>query len=482
MCKLDGERMTADFIRFHAAERPDAVALVNDGREITYAKFAGDIGKMARGLRELGLSRGARVAIDCRDIYLDWLLRLACEELCAVSTSFVGRESLRSGPGLGEFDLVLSQNGIPAEGVRRVHALTPDWLDGVFARAVDGEGSAPAKRPDDPLRILRTSGTTGIPKRLLYSRRMHERSIEQSLWFNGFTRRSRYLLAIPFTVGAPTACVRVGATVVLESRMRVAEAITAHRITHTTLPPILLMRTLNHLERSFVKPAELTIFTFGAAVSRDLRDKALARLATDVCDMYGSNEVGFVSSMRGNADVGVVWPGVRVEIVDERDCALPLGQTGRIRIRTDCMVEGYLDDPEATRCMFRDGWFYAGDLGILHGPRLLQVVGRSDDLLNIGWNKIMPETVEALVLGVAEIADAGVCSLRNADGIEEIYIAVSGVRIDDRKLTERIGRTLRRFQLGNIHIFKLSGIPRNAGGKIQRDLLKSAVMKAASAS
>jgi acyl-coenzyme A synthetase/AMP-(fatty) acid ligase len=474
--------MTADFIRFHAAERPDAVALVNDGREVTYAKFAGDIGKLVRGLRELGIARGARVAIDCRDIYFDWLLRLACEELCAVSTSFAGREFMRFRSGLRDFDLVLSESDIGAEEVRRFQPISPVWLEGIFARAEEGEGPAPVKRPEDPLRILHTSGTTGAPKRLLYSRRMHERSIAQSMWFNGFTRGSRYLLAIPFTVGAPTACVRLGATVVFESRMRVAEAITAHGITHTTLPPILLMRTLENLGSDFVKPAELRIFSFGAAVSPSLRDKALARLATDICDMYGSNEIGFVSSARSAGEPGAVWPGVRVEIVDEQDRPLSLGQMGRIRIGTDGMVDGYLDDPEATRRMFRDGWFYPGDLGILHGPRLLQVVGRADDLLNIGWNKIMPETVEALVLGVAEVADAGVCSLRNADGIEEICIALSGVRIGDRELAERLDRALRRFQLGKVHVLKLSGIPRNAGGKIERNLLKSVVAKSLAAS
>jgi acyl-coenzyme A synthetase/AMP-(fatty) acid ligase len=469
--------MTADFIRFHAAERPEAVALVNEGREITYARFAGDIGKFVRGLRDLGVARGAKVAIDCRDIYLDWLLRLACEELSAVSTSFAGRDALRPRSGLRDFDLVLSESGIRAKEVRRFHAISPEWTDGMFARAEEGEGPAPVKRPDDPLRILRTSGTTGIPKRLLYSRRMHERSIAQSMWFNGFTRRSRYLLAIPFTVGAPAACVRLGATVVFESRMRVPEAIMAHGITHTTLPPILLMRTLESLESGFVKPADLKIFCFGAAISRGLRDKALAGLATGICDMYGSNEVGFVSSARCAGEPGVVWPGVRVEIVDDRDRALPLGQLGRIRIGTDCMVEGYLDDPEATRRMFRDGWFYPGDLGILQGPRLLQVVGRSDDLLNIGWNKIMPETVEALILEIAEVADAGVCSLPNADGIEEICIAVSGVRIGDPELAERIGRALGRLQLGKVHVLKLRDIPRNDGGKIERDRLKSAVAK-----
>jgi len=196
--------------------------------------------------------------------------------------------------------------------------------------------------------------------------------------------------------------------------------------------------------------------------------------------MYGTNEAGFVSAAR-NADVGAVWPGVEVEIVDDRDRFLPLGEVGRIRVRTDCLPDGYLDDPEATRRMFRNGWFYAGDMGVLHGPGRLQVVGRGDELLNIGWNKLVPEALEARVLSAVEAADAGVCSLPNADGIEEIHVALTGVRIDDRELAARLERALGEFQFGRIYVIKLPAIPRNAGGKIERDRLKRAVIESSAA-
>jgi len=467
--------VTADYVRFHAAERPEAIAVVDNGRDVTYAEFARDIRGVMRALRGFGLPRAAKVAIDCRNVYHDWLLRLACEELCLVSTTFAGRESQRFGSALADFDLVLSDNDELAGEGRRFHAIAPEWMEAILARAGDDEVPVLPKRPEDPLRMLHTSGTTGVLKRLLYSRRMHERSIAQSLWYNGFTRHSRYLLAIPFTVGAPTACVWMGGTVVIENRVRADEAIRARAITHTTLPPILLMRTLDNLPAGFVKPSELAVFCFGAGVSAELRRRALAFLATEVSDMYGSNEIGFVSAARG-PEAGTVWPGVEVEIVDDLDRILPLGELGRIRVRTDCMPAGYLGDPEATRRMFRNGWFYAGDMGILRGPRRLQVVGRGDDLLNIGWNKIMPETLEVAALAAVEAADAGVCSLPNADGIEEIHVAFAGVRIDDRELAARLNRAFRGLQLGKIYVIKLPEIPRNAGGKIERGLLKRAVI------
>ena len=73
---------------------------------------------------------------------------------------------------------------------------------------------------------------------------------------------------------------------------------------------------------------------------------------------------------------------------------MPFGEAGRIRVKTDRMVQGYLDDPGATERMFKDGWFFAQDLGILQSDHRLQVIGRSDDVLNISGHKISPDEVE----------------------------------------------------------------------------------------
>jgi len=193
--------------------------------------------------------------------------------------------------------------------------------------------------------------------------------------------------------------------------------------------------------------------------------------------MYGSNEAGYVSSMRGNVEFGSVWPGAQVEVVGDRDQPLPFGEMGRIRVKTDCMVEGYLNDPEATARVFRNGWFYSGDLGILHDARRLQVIGRGDDLLNIGWNKFSPDMLEGLTLAAGGIGDVGVCSVPNADGIEEIAIAVSDPRGSPQELLERITYAFRDIEIGRFHLLRLDRIPRNANGKIQRNCLKDAAIR-----
>ena len=159
-----------------------------------------------------------------------------------------------------------------------------------------------------------------------------------------------------------------------------------HAVTHITLLPLHLKRLLEDLPKDFAKPPNLMVGSFGAVISETLRARAVARLATVYCSDYGCNEAGIICLAPSSSGdrFGIVWPRVRVEVVDERDEPLPSGHAGRIRVKTECMVDGDLDDPEATARMFRDGWFYPGDLGVLDGPRRLHVLGRGDEPPNIG--------------------------------------------------------------------------------------------------
>jgi len=102
----------------------------------------------------------------------------------------------------------------------------------------------------------------------------------------------------------------------------------------------------------------------------------------------------------------------------------------------------------------------------------LQVLGRSDDVLNIGWNKFLPDLLEGLILEVAEVGDVGVCSVPNGEGIEEVVVAVSNPRISGPELLKHLTHAFRDSEIGRFHILNLARIPRNANGKIQRILLR----------
>ncbi len=444
--------------------------MVNNGQEITYTSFLRDIGKVTRALREMGIPRGALAAIDCKNFYWSWLLRLACEELRLVTTTMSVPENLDASSHLRHFKLIFSEHPIRSPSAGQQHRIASEWVRGSLDREGADRLPPSAIEPSEALCILRTSGTTGTPKMVLQTHELHARRVETLMRFAALTRQSRFLVASPTNARTHAACFWAGATVVMESRMPLGKALDFHAITHSMLPPIMLTLALDDLDGS-AGPRDLTIFSFGAALSRALRKRALG-IATAVYDLYGSNEVGYVSSTRDDDDFGTVWPSARVEIVNDRDEPLPDGQVGRIRVRSDSMAGGYLDDPVTTARVFRDGWFYTGDVGRVRGLDRLQVIGRADDVLNIGWKKIAPAPLEELLLGTVDVDDVGVCSVQNPDGIEEIWVIAAAPRCSDEALEEGVIRAFDGIQLGRFHIARVDRVPRNANGKLQRDLLK----------
>jgi long-chain acyl-CoA synthetase len=467
-----------DFLAFHATERPSGIALIVDGRAITYAEFRRDVAALTGAVREFQLTPGSLVTVGCDDFYAHWLLLLAFERLGIATASLASNEGADCAPLLESSDLVISGSGFPVGTPKRHHALSAAWLDRALAGEEDGgpfwEGTEAS-----PVRLVRTSGTTGEPKRLIFSRRTHDSRAANWAWCSGLTRRSRYLLTQSLKVASAhihaTASIRVGATLVVESRVGAIQALSDHGITHMAFLPGWLRQILQDLPIDFAKPRELFIASFGSALPPALRREALERLATEIIEFYGSNEVGFVFSARGDGEpgVGAIWPGVQVEIVDEDGRILPMGVGGTIRVRTDAMVDGYVGDPGATARMFRDGWFYPGDTGRMPGRDQLEVIARDDDLLNIGGNKVSPLQFEEMILRATDVTDAAVFSAREASGVEELWVAVVGGRTSDAELLTLITRALnRRGTVGRFHVVRLPSIPRTPTGKIQRSLLR----------
>ena len=453
------------------------------GRTISYAQMNGDVRRFTGALRALGLSAGSVAAIGCDDLYVHWLLLLALEQMGVASASYRAEESEVAAPLLVGADLVLSEPHFPEIESKRHFSITQEWLTGVFARAEDAENLAP-QAPDDPIRIVRTSGTTGRSKRLLLLRAVQDAWIDRWIWFLTLTRASRYLLTMPLTVNAvytlAAAVLRAGGTAVwdeFESSAALARMITAVSITDVVLLPIHLKQLLDSLPDDFEKPPGLTITIIGGAAPEVLRKQAMARLASEMIIGYGANEMPFITQMRSTSreGVGIVLPWVRAEVVDENDRPLPAGALGRIRARTDIMARGYIDDPVSNRQMFRDGWFYPGDVGIQHGCWQLQVIGRADDLLNIGGNKISPSALEGLILRHVTASDVGVCAIRNSHGMEEVYVALVDSGQPERVLLVRIAEAFSRLEIGKYHLVRLDRIPRNAVGKIDRGCLKAVV-------
>src|SRR5262249_10092445 len=152
------DSMTADYIAFHASERPDAVALVDRGREITYARLSRDVAAFTRAAREFGLSPGNSAAVGWGDFYVHLLLLLALERLRVATASYIeSEEPSRLARMLAGFDLALSGSRIQGGYARRHQAITGEWVQAALAAGDGAAAESLPKEPGDPLRILSTS-------------------------------------------------------------------------------------------------------------------------------------------------------------------------------------------------------------------------------------------------------------------------------------------------------------------------------------
>ena len=474
--------MTADYIAFHAEQRPDAPAFLSNGNAVSYAVVASNIRSFTRRLREFEIPAGGTVVVGCENVYIHLVILFACERLGLATASLIANEREVALPLLEGAGLVLSETPLPERArPRRSEILNQAWIDGAQGLSAVETEPLPVPPAESALRILRTSGTTGAPKRLHLTRRMFDAWTSRWIWCYGLGIGTRTLTVMPFSIGGAyaqiCATLRAGGTVVREGRMEVAEALRTHKIDLVVMLPTHLREVLAKMAVGFEPMPGLVIATFGGAISASLRAEAVARLCGALSDMYGCNEVGFIGTngLHRAADNLDIWPGVAIEAVDEEGRSLPWGQPGRLRVRTESMFSGYLDDPRTTQRMLRDGWFYPGDIGVLHGPRRLELLGRADDLLNFEGRKVLPEALEEHLRRASGIAELAIGSVLGRDGAAELCIALVGTGPLDTQTMSRLEASVGGAGFRKFALVWLPRLPRNHAGKLQRNVLKTEI-------
>lgn len=476
---------TADFIAHHAQMQPGALAVLDHGRPVTRMQLRRDLVRACAVLQALGASAGTRVALICQNAYQHWLLVLACEQLGAVSDALPGVQHEAWDTLHQRADLLVATVPVPAVPACAAHVLPSGWLE-------QASGSEWPEHPSTPLpasapaRVARSSGTTGMPRRLLLTRQDLDRRINNWLDLMQLHADSRCLLSMQITASTACyqahACARAGAVLVLAPPVSAWQAIAQYSVTHLFCLPGLLNQWLVTLPVAWQKPAALHVFCGGAGLSPVLRQQALARLAAAVTEVYASNEAGVTASTAGAQGAGMrLRPGSEAQIVDEQQRLLPAGQTGRIRLRTPSMAQGYLDGNDS-QPHFRDGWFYPGDIGTMPDPQHLCVAGRASDLMNLGGVKLLPEAIEArLVSDQVPAHELAVCSLPNGMGLEEVWVALSGqAAANQRTVLQALRPVCQEFWWVKFHVVQLDSVNPQAPAKLSRRALRATLVGLAS--
>jgi malonyl-CoA/methylmalonyl-CoA synthetase len=139
------------------------------------------------------------------------------------------------------------------------------------------------------------------------------------------------------------------------------------------------------------------------------------------------------------------------------------------------VFKGYWRLPEKTREDFRPGgWFVTGDMGRLDEDGYLFIVGREKDLIITGGLNVYPKEVETAldaIPGVNESAVFGVAHPDFGEGVTAVLVAKAGAKVSESDVLALLKDRLANFKLPK-RVMVLDEIPRNAMGKVQKNLLR----------
>jgi acyl-CoA synthetase (AMP-forming)/AMP-acid ligase II len=379
--------------------------------------------------------------------------------------------------------------------------LTPSDLE-----TADPASSLPTSRPEDTAFIQYSSGSTGHPRGVVLSHANVVETVKIMAEAAGLTSEDTVVSWLPLyhdmgLIGCAFTPPLVGAKLVLlppdlTNPRPWLEAITLERATFTASPDFGYRNCVRQVQDTAgLNLSSLKMALSGAEPVRLSTIRAFEEkfnLKNVVTPGYGLAEVTLAVAIWPRREpvrldssgrflsVGPPCPGVSVKILDgETEC--PAGREGEIVVKSPGVMQGYYNDPEATRqVLMPDGWLRTGDLGLLDAEGNLYITGRLKDVIITGGENIVPSDIEEIVdqaQGIRYSAAVGVESERL--GTQRLFIVAEArnpaadqdvfshlVREIVQRVHARCGHHPSRVLLTKPHT-----IPKTSSGKIRRSRL-----------
>ncbi len=482
-------------------DRARPAFITESGARISYGDVEAASARMAQALVTLGVKPGDRVAmqveksIDAVMLYLGVIRAGAL--LLPLNTAYTPAEVeyflTDAAPTVFVCDPG-KRDGLAgaaaAAGIAHVETMASDGSGSLKFRATQMPASfADVERgPDDLAGILYTSGTTGRSKGAMISHEnlaSNARTLKE-IW--RFTDEDTLIHALPIYhthglfVAVNVLLMAGGATIFLPKFDADQVMSVMPQATSMMGVPTFYTRLLQHPALDRAATANMRLFISGSApllaeTHREWREKT----GHAILERYGMTETNMITSNpydgeRVAGTVGFPLPGVEVRIADpETGRVLPQGEIGVIELKGPNVFKGYWNMPEKTAAEFRpDGFFITGDLGRVDERGYYHIVGRGKDLVITGGFNVYPKEIETEIDGMPGVVESAVIGVAHPDfgeGVTAVVVRANGATIDERQIAAALEGRLAKFKQPKKIVF-LDDLPRNAMGKVQKNVLR----------
>jgi fatty-acyl-CoA synthase len=517
-----------DFLKRALITHRTKEAVVCGDVRLSYGEFGDRVNRWANAMRALGVGKSDRVATLSQNCH-------------RVLEAFFGTPLLgsilmplnfRLVPD--DFDYILNHGGarvlIVEDGLTHLveeirgklktvehfvlagtsaQAKSDGWLD---YETLLNEASHDAPPPveideNETAALLYTSGTTGRPKGVMLTHRNLYMNAMNSICEFGLHERDVYLHTLAqFHCngwGLPYAVTGMGGTHVIIKKFEPAaffDLVARERVTFACMPPTMINMALNHpLDDGVLVrlPRGVRIGTAGSAPPLASIQGAQEKFGWKVIQIYGLTETApFLTvskvkptmedwpedqKLRVQTKTGYPMLGVDLRVVGDHgsDVNPDSGEVGEVIARSNVVMAGYWNQPDATNAAIVDGWFHTGDMAMVDSEGFIEVCDRKKDLIISGGENISSIEVEGFLYKHQAVLEAAVVAAPDERWGEVPYAIVvlkPGASASEEELVEFCRASLAHYKCPK-RIDFIDALPRTATGKIQKNLLREKYWK-----
>nr|MDO8090160.1 class I adenylate-forming enzyme family protein [Candidatus Sigynarchaeota archaeon] len=513
------------YIKGHAKETPDSVAIISGDEKITYR----DLDRLSDGLAleliDLGISRGDVIAtflppskeyvyvyvaatkigavllpLDLREKPQEIISK--CNELGAkvfvTLREFIGIDIASQVAGyadsLPSVKRFLIARGLPPDAPERFVS-----MEEVMETHMDGDGRLQKAMmrvsPEDDFLIIYTGGTTGLPKGVVHTQGaciQGELGLIETLGVEEDEDMVMMFHLPPSHVGGSCdillSTLLAGGTLVILEHLRpkeLLELIEKHRVTFfggvATLFRILFMyEDFDKYDLSSVK----IIVAAAEPLPPDLNKEIRRRFPqATLCIGYGLTEAGagWVGIQRRDDpeekklySVGRPAEGIKVKIVDDEGRELPPGETGEILVKGPPVMKTYVDRERNKEAFTEDGWLRTGDLGYVDEDGYLYLVGRKKEMIKVAGYAVYPARIEEYLEKHPDIRTAAVIGFPHeiyGEAVAAFIVPRGGAALKEEDVIRYCEEGLPDYEVPRKVVFKES-LPLSRLGKVEKSQLQ----------
>ena len=498
------------FLRRSATVFADRIAVIDGECRYTYSEFFDRVQRLAGALRALGVVPGARVAVLAPNTHVlleahygvpfaGAVLVALNQRLTANDLAYIIKHS-EARVLIYDHDFETVARDIAQQAgnaLKLVRAGGADEYERLLADATPH--AEPVADERGMLSINYTSGTTGMPKGVMYH---HRGAYLQALAMAAHMRLdcdSVYLWTLPmfhcngwcFTWGVTAA----GATHLCLRKLD-PELVWKHLresgITHfCAAPTVLIMIAWSEAAARGKLARTIRAATGGAPPTPAILTR-MAELGIDVTHLYGLTEtfgpavicewradwsnlsIGEQGQIKARQGVGnVIAQELRIVDSEGKDVPADGATLGEIALRGNNVMLGYYRDDGATRRAAPDGWFRTGDLGVMHANRYIEIKDRAKDIIISGGESIASLEVERALAAHPAVMEAAVVAGPDPKWgeVPVAFVALKpGATTSEAQLIAQVRGALAHFKAPKKIVF--GDLPKNATGKIQKFVLR----------